>query len=98
MWPQATTTLRVNNRQPLLYSEMDAENWFGESVLRVVPEYLEQLKPRCQDRYVGPLSKLRGHKDWSFAAAGDSATRSTGPCIILVMESPHKQEYSERCA
>jgi hypothetical protein len=49
----------------------------------------------CPDRYVGRIEQVRGASDWSNVNRDSSIRRSDGRCILLVMESPHIDEYRD---
>ncbi|MCW5649696.1 MAG: hypothetical protein KIS62_08125 [Ramlibacter sp.] len=73
----------------------DIDGWFKNIVKRVRPEHIGVLGS-CPDRYVGLISTLAGKADWSDAAQGDSHIRPAQPCVVLVLESPHIEEYSSK--
>lgn len=49
----------------------------------------------CPDRYVGPIGQIKGVGDWSKVNRKSSLCRPDGRCILLVMESPHLDEYRD---
>jgi hypothetical protein len=49
----------------------------------------------CPDRYVGRIEHVQGAADWSNVNRDLSIRRSNGRCILLVMESPHIEEYRD---
>lgn len=49
----------------------------------------------CPDRYVGRIEQVRGAADWSNVNPDVSIGRPNWRCILLVMESPHIDEYRD---
>jgi hypothetical protein len=67
---------------------------FSHTVSIAAPNFGRPPETRtCQDQYVGPLSKLTNQHDFPFRKFVDE--RPDSPCLILVMESPHKDEFIE---
>lgn len=50
----------------------------------------------CPDRYVGRISCFGDQRDWNFVASTGEKRDPALPAILLVMESPHKDEFSDR--
>ena len=67
---------------------------FERSVYRVCPSPLTSFDRReCPDRFVGRISELAALRDWKAAAEQPPIRRTDLPCIVLVLESPHIDEY-----
>lgn len=67
---------------------------FTQIVSIAAPNYGHPPETRtCQDQYVGPLSTVMNQHDFPFRKVVDE--RPHTPCIILVMESPHKDEFTD---
>jgi hypothetical protein len=49
----------------------------------------------CPDRYVGQIGQIKSMADWSIVDRALSQRRPDGRCILLVMESPHLDEYRD---
>ena len=65
---------------------------FIQIVTVAAPEYCRQPETRlCPDQYVGPLSEVINHLDFPFRVA--ASERPDSPCLIMVMESPHRDEF-----
>lgn len=65
---------------------------FNQIVAIAAPEYGRQPELRlCPDQYVGLLSQAINQPDFPFRAT--VTTRPKLPCLIMVMESPHKDEF-----
>lgn len=50
----------------------------------------------CPDRYVGRIGDFGDQKDWNFIASSGQERDPALPAILLVMESPHKDEFSKK--
>ncbi len=67
---------------------------FERSVYRICPSPLSSFDRReCPDRFVGRISELAALRDWKAAAEQPPIRRTDLPCIVLVLESPHIDEY-----
>ena len=67
---------------------------FSQIVSIAAPNYSHPPEARtCQDQYVGPLSKVMNQHDFPFRKDVDE--RPYSPCLILLMESPHKDEFMD---
>lgn len=65
---------------------------FNQIVTVAAPEYGHQPELRlCPDQYVGRLSDVINHLDFPFRVASDK--RPASSCLIMVMESPHIDEF-----
>lgn len=72
-----------------------SDEWFKHIVKTIQPSH-PQFPGHCPDRYAGLIANLKGKADWSDAARGNPAMRPPSPCVLLVMESPHIDEYSPK--
>jgi len=67
---------------------------FEWAVYSVCPSPLSSLDRReCPDRFVGSISDLAALRDWTSVAELPPMRRTVVPCIVLVLESPHIDEY-----
>jgi len=65
---------------------------FIEIVAVAAPEYKGQPETRqCPDQYVGQICQLIGKVDFPLRMA--VTNRPTSPCLIMVLESPHTDEF-----
>lgn len=65
---------------------------FSQIVFVAAPNYGHPPETRiCPDQYVGTLSEVMSQHDFPFRKA--VYERPNSPCLILVMESPHKDEF-----
>lgn len=65
---------------------------FNQIVTVAAPEYGRQPETRlCPDQYVGRLPEVINHLDFPFRVAAEE--RPDAPCLIMVMESPHRDEF-----
>jgi len=65
---------------------------FNQIVTVAAPEYGRLPETRlCPDQYVGRLSEVLNHLDFPFRVA--ASERPDSPCLIMVMESPHRDEF-----
>lgn len=65
---------------------------FNQLVGKTAPEYKQKPKSRvCPDQYVGLLSQVIEQPSFPSHAVATSKFRP--PCLILVLESPHIQEF-----
>ena len=70
---------------------------FECSVYNVCPSPLSSFDSReCHDRFVGHISELASLRDWAFVAEQPPMRRTDVPCIVLVLESPHIDEYGTK--
>ena len=65
---------------------------FNQIVATAAPEYGRQPEARaCPDQYVGRLSQVINQSDFPVRLAVNE--RPDSPCLIVVMESPHRDEF-----
>jgi len=70
---------------------------FERSVHSVCPSSTPNFDRReCPDRLVGRISQLTDLRDWSSVAQALPERCSEVQCILLVLESPHIDEYGSR--
>ena len=76
-------------------AQAGSDEWF-KHIVKMVQASHPQFPGHCPDRYAGLIADLEGKADWSDAAHGNPAMRPPHPCVLLVMESPHIDEYSPK--
>lgn len=70
---------------------------FEWSVYSVCPSPLSSFDRReCPDRFVGRILELAALRDWTSMAKQPPMRRTDVPCIVLVLESPHIDEYGTK--
>lgn len=67
---------------------------FLEIVRRVRPKVPDVEERLCPDRCVGSIAALDSLNGWVDVAATQPTPVPGRPCVILVLESPHKDEYA----
>ena len=78
---------------PTVTACTDHEFPFPELV-RLVRPNATGFDPRpCPDRLVGTLDYVAEQQTWADAAANPVERNLTSPAVLLVMESPHKDEF-----
>lgn len=72
-----------------------SDEWF-QHIVKIVHASHPQFPGKCPDRYAGLIANLADKADWSDAAHGNPDIRPPHQCVLLVMESPHIDEYSAK--